>query len=105
VTVVQLLWIGLFLPILAVEVWAIAYRRQATLSRAVWDAMAAWWFRAPFFALWFWLTWHWIVEWFWLPQLRGDWVSDVLVAVAGALAGIAARPIIEEVTDDPGDTR
>jgi len=96
-TGVQLLWLLLLLPAAAVEVWAIVAHRPATLSRVVWDAMRAWWFRVPLFALFGWVGWHWFVEHFWLRGFRGDWVSDVFVALAFALLGLLAVPVADEL--------
>ena len=96
----HILWVVLFVPILVAQLWAIVHHQPAMLSRTVWAGLRAWWFRIPFFALWFWLTWHWFVEYLFLPHLRGDWVSDVLVVMFGGVIGLLAVPIADEVDAD-----
>jgi len=97
---VRLLWLVPFLVILGVQLWATAHYKPAQLSRTVWAAMSAWWFRTPFVALWAWLTWHWILEPVWFRSFQGHLMSDLVVILAGGLLGWASRPIIDKATDD-----
>lgn len=95
-----LVWAAILLPAMVLEVWALIHHRPGTLSWTVWAGMRSPWFRVPFFAGWIWATYHFIVEFLWLTAGIPLWWDDVLVVVAGALLGAAAKPVPAE-TDGP----
>jgi len=82
-------WLVLALAVVALELVAVfSKRRGDTISESVW-----WLLRRgagvallPFYI---WIGWHFFLEFWGFPQLRGTFVDDVvIVAVAALLTGI-----------------
>ena len=87
------LWLAILLVVLATEAWALLRSSQGdTISEHIWVLLCNRWFRSVLFALWFWLTWHFLIEPFVTIDLTRSLVEDVLITGVGFLVGFKVSP-------------